>query len=66
METFRQILDLDEGDDHEFSLSMVEAYFSQADETFRNLDEGWCVVIFNYLFFSLRNFDAFSSFFSYV
>ena len=63
METFRQILDLDEGDDHEFSLSMVEAYFSQADETFRNLDEGWCVVIFNYLFFSLRNFDAFLPFF---
>ena len=55
METFRQILDLDE-DDHEFSLSMVEAYFSQAEETFRNLDEGWCVVIFIYLFFSLLNF----------
>jgi len=41
MDTFRQILDLDEGDDHEFSLSMVEAYFSQAEETFRKLDENY-------------------------
>jgi hypothetical protein len=40
MDIFCQILDLDDdGDDHEFSLSMVEAYFSQAEDTFRNLDE---------------------------
>ena len=39
MNTFRQqILDLDE-DDHEFSLSMVETYFLQAEETFRKLDK---------------------------
>jgi len=40
METFRQILDLDEGD-HEFSLSMVEAYFSQAEDTFIKLDKNY-------------------------
>lgn len=39
MDTFYQILDLDEGDGHEFSQSMVEEYFLQAEETFRNLDE---------------------------
>jgi len=41
MDTFRQILDLDEGDDHEFSLSMVDTYFSQAEETFRKLDKSY-------------------------
>ena len=40
MNTFRhQILDLDEEDDHEFSHSMVETYFSQAEDTFRKLDK---------------------------
>jgi hypothetical protein len=43
METFRQILDLDEEDDHDFSLSMVEAYFEQAEDTFRKLDKNLCV-----------------------
>ena len=56
METFHQILDLDE-EDHEFSLSMVDAYFSQAEDTFRKLDESWCVVIL--FIFSLLNFDVF-------
>ncbi|THV03822.1 histidine-phosphotransfer domain, HPT domain-containing protein [Dendrothele bispora CBS 962.96] len=39
MDTFRQILDLDEDDDHEFSLEMVEAYYSQAGQTFIDMDE---------------------------
>ncbi|KAK7464653.1 Phosphorelay intermediate protein [Stygiomarasmius scandens] len=39
METFRQILDLDEDDEHEFSLEMVEAYYSQAGQTFIDMDE---------------------------
>jgi len=41
MDTFRQILDLDEEGDHEFSLSMVEEYFKQAEETFRKLDKNF-------------------------
>lgn len=40
MDIFRQILELDEEGDHEFSLSMVEEYFKQAEETFRKLDKG--------------------------
>jgi len=55
METFRQILDLDEPGDHEFSLSMVEAYFEQAEETFRDLDKNLSVFI-HQLF--LAEFDA--------
>jgi len=43
METFRQIIELDEEGDHEFSRSMVDAYFSQAEETFRNLDKNYTV-----------------------
>jgi len=39
METFRQILDLDEDDEHEFSLEMVEADYSQAGQTFIDMDE---------------------------
>ena len=39
METFSQILELDEDDNHEFSYSMVQEYFTQADEIFRNLDK---------------------------
>lgn len=41
MDTFRQILDLDEEGDHEFSLSMVAEYFNQAEETFRKLDRSF-------------------------
>ncbi|TFY73684.1 hypothetical protein EWM64_g10327, partial [Hericium alpestre] len=38
METFTQILDLDEEDSHEFSRGMVMAYFSQAATTFDEMD----------------------------
>jgi len=39
METFRQILDLDDEDvTYEFSREMVSAYFKQANETFGNMD----------------------------
>jgi hypothetical protein len=38
METFQQILDLDE-DTHEFSKGMAWAYFSQAEQTFKKMDE---------------------------
>ncbi|KIY45556.1 histidine-phosphotransfer domain, HPT domain-containing protein [Fistulina hepatica ATCC 64428] len=37
METFLQILDLDEDSDHEFSRDMVEAYFAQAATTFEDM-----------------------------
>ncbi|OBZ71399.1 Multistep phosphorelay regulator 1 [Grifola frondosa] len=39
METFHQILDLDEDDTHDFSFGMAEAYFSQANTTFVDMDE---------------------------
>jgi len=39
MDIFRQILDLDEEDDNDFSLPMVEEYFKQAEDTFRKLDK---------------------------
>lgn len=39
MDTFQQILELDEEDDREFSKEMVWAYFSQAEKTFGDLDE---------------------------
>lgn len=40
METFQQILELDDSeDDREFSREMVWAYFSQAEKTFGELDE---------------------------
>lgn len=38
METFQQIIDLDEDDDREFSIGMVEAYFLQASQTFEDMD----------------------------
>ena len=39
METFQQILELDDSeDDREFSKEMVWAYFSQAEKTFEDLD----------------------------
>jgi hypothetical protein len=43
METFHQILDLDEDDTHEFSRGMAWAYFSQVDNTFVEMDEALCV-----------------------
>ncbi|KII90516.1 hypothetical protein PLICRDRAFT_39081 [Plicaturopsis crispa FD-325 SS-3] len=39
METFYQILDLDEDDTHDFSRAMAWAYFSQVDTTFVEMDE---------------------------
>lgn len=39
METFTQILDLDEDGNHDFSRGMAWAYFTQAEETFNNLDD---------------------------
>ena len=39
LETFNQILDLDEDDTHDFSLGMAEAYFTQASTTFVDMDQ---------------------------
>jgi len=44
METFHQILDLDEDDTYEFSRGMAWAYFAQAKTTFTELDEALCVL----------------------
>jgi len=41
MNTFRQILDLDEDGDHEFSLSMVNDYIKQAEDTLQKLDKSF-------------------------
>lgn len=38
-QTFDQILDMDEEDDHEFSYSLVVNYFEQAESTFKNMDD---------------------------
>ncbi|KAK0504184.1 histidine phosphotransferase, partial [Armillaria luteobubalina] len=38
MDTFRQILDLDEDETHDFSSSMVWAYFTQVRSTFKKMD----------------------------
>lgn len=43
-ETFYQILELDEEESgHEFSAGMALAYFSQARQTFTEMDEALCV-----------------------
>lgn len=41
METFNQILELDdeEEDDREFSRGMVYEYFAQVEKTFKELDD---------------------------
>ncbi|KAG5648359.1 hypothetical protein DXG03_004931 [Asterophora parasitica] len=39
METFQQILDLDEDTTHDFSRGMAWAYFTQAEQTFKEMDE---------------------------
>ena len=36
-EIFDQVLMMDDGDDHEFSKSLVENYFQQAEETFAKM-----------------------------
>ncbi|GBE85272.1 hypothetical protein SCP_0704590 [Sparassis crispa] len=41
IETFHQILDLDEDDTHDFSRGMAWAYFSQASTTFTEMDEAF-------------------------
>ncbi|KAI7902912.1 signal transduction histidine kinase [Cokeromyces recurvatus] len=39
MNTFEQLLDMDDEDDHEFSYSIVNNYFEQAEGTFKDMDE---------------------------
>lgn len=39
MNTFEQLLDMDDEDDHEFSYSIVLNYFEQADTTFQDMDK---------------------------
>ncbi|KAG1462393.1 hypothetical protein G6F56_005527 [Rhizopus delemar] len=39
MNTFDQLLDMDDEDDHEFSYSIVLNYFEQAEATFKDMDE---------------------------
>lgn len=41
IETFHQILDLDEDDTHDFSKGMAWAYFTQASTTFTEMDEAY-------------------------
>ena len=49
MDTFQQILDLDEeDDDREFSRGMVEAYFDQASQTFEDMDIALYAAINNF------------------
>ncbi|KIK59389.1 hypothetical protein GYMLUDRAFT_678578 [Collybiopsis luxurians FD-317 M1] len=38
MSIFNQILELDEDDTHDFSREMVEEYYSQAAQTFKDMD----------------------------
>ena len=39
MDTFQQLLDLDEDETHDFSSGMAWQYFSQAQVTFKEMDE---------------------------
>ncbi|KAI9321348.1 signal transduction histidine kinase [Dichotomocladium elegans] len=39
MNIFDQLLDMDDEEDHEFSFNIVNNYFEQAVETFKNMDE---------------------------
>lgn len=51
METFQQIMDMDEEDDvdedsdekHSFSKGIVWGYFTQAEETFKDMEDALCV-----------------------
>ena len=46
MDTFHQILDLDDEDGtHEFSAGMVWAYFDQAASTFKDMTEALYVIL---------------------
>ena len=44
VDVFQQIIDLDEDDSYEFSRSMVEDFYSQAEETFDLMDTLLCVL----------------------
>ena len=44
METFHQILDLDEDETHDFSAGMAWAYFEQAGTTFQDMEEALYVM----------------------
>ncbi|EJD48480.1 histidine-phosphotransfer domain, HPT domain-containing protein [Auricularia subglabra TFB-10046 SS5] len=39
MDTFQQLLELEEDDTYEFSIGMTQAYFSQAETTFKDMDK---------------------------
>ena len=39
MNTFDQLLDMDDEEDHEFSYSIVLNYFEQAEQTFTDMDD---------------------------
>jgi HPt (histidine-containing phosphotransfer) domain-containing protein len=56
LETFHQILDLDEDDTYEFSRGMAWAYFTQANSTFYEMDEALCVITIHleFLIFGTR------------
>lgn len=43
METFNQILELDEDETRDFSSEMVWSYFTQAGTTFLDMDSALCV-----------------------
>lgn len=43
MDTFNQILELDEDDTRDFSSEMVWSYFTQASSTFLDMDSALCV-----------------------
>lgn len=54
METFSQILEMDEPDDHEFSQSIVYGFFDQAETTFEEMDTAGYVAVANLRRPSLR------------
>lgn len=39
MDTFEQLLEMDEEDDHDFSYGIVDNYFEQAEATFTEMDD---------------------------
>ena len=43
METFEQILELDEDETHDFSWTIADSFFQQAKGTFKDMDEALCV-----------------------
>ena len=45
MNTFEQLLDMDDEEDHEFSLSIVLNYFEQAEATFKDMDQALYAII---------------------